>query len=76
MDPLEQHQRNVESQKGVQMTLCKTCKTCPSVSIHEDLENVILGGKEEGFTIWKKGHFKDLIDEIKAGKFDRFVEGL
>ena len=71
---LEGHQRNVDVRKGIQRTLCKTCKTCPSISIHENLENVILGGREEGYTVWKKGHFKDMVADIKAGMFDRFIE--
>ena len=70
----EGHQRNVDVKKGIQRTFCKTCKTCPSISIHENLENVILGGKEEGYTVWKKGHFKDMVEDIKAGLFDRFIE--
>jgi hypothetical protein len=60
-------------EKSMKVTLCKTCKTCPSVSIHKELDTVVLGGSEEGFTTWKKGHFKDLVDEIKAGKFDDYI---
>jgi hypothetical protein len=69
----EGHQRNVDTRKGIQRTFCKTCKTCPSVSIHENLDSVILGGREEGYTVWKKGHFKDMVEDIKAGIFDRFI---
>ncbi len=69
----EGHQRNVDAQKGIQRTFCKTCKTCPSISIHKELDKVILGGKDEGFTTWEKGHFKDMVEDIKAGMFDKYI---
>jgi len=76
MDPNEfdTHFDGMSEEKGMQRTFCKTCKTCPSISIHEDLEKVILGGKDEGFTVWEKGHFKDMVEDIKAGMFDKFID--
>jgi hypothetical protein len=68
-----EHLSDMPEEKGMQRTFCKTCKTCPSISIHEELDEVILGGKEEGFTVWKKGHFKDMVEDIKAGMFDKFL---
>jgi hypothetical protein len=59
--------------RSLKITFCKTCKTCPSISIHKDLDEVVLGGKEEGFTVWKKGHFKDMVEDIKNGKFDEYI---
>lgn len=69
----DMHFDGMPETKGMQRTFCKTCKTCPSISIHEDLEKVILGGQEEGFTVWEKGHFKDMVEDIKAGMFDKFI---
>ena len=75
MDPNEfdMHFDGMPEEKGMQRTFCKTCKTCPSISIHENLDKVILGGREEGFTVWEKGHFKDMVEDIKAGMFDKFI---
>jgi hypothetical protein len=69
----DMHFYGMPETKGMQRTFCKTCKTCPSISIHEELDTVILGGKEEGFTVWEKGHFKDMVEDIKAGIFDKFI---
>jgi len=76
MDPNEfdNHFEGKSEKRGMQRTFCKTCKTCPSISIHEELDKVILGGKEEGFTVWEKGHFKDMVEDIKAGMFDKYIE--
>lgn len=67
------HLNDMPKEKGMQRTFCRTCKTCPSISIHEELDTVVLGGKEEGFTVWEKGHFKDMVEDIKAGMFDKFL---
>ena len=69
----DNHFDGMPETKGMQRTFCKTCKTCPSISIHENLDKVILGGREEGFTVWEKGHFKDMVEDIKAGMFDKFI---
>ena len=66
-------QRNRDPQRGVQMTFCATCRKCPSINIHEDVENVILGGKEEGYSVWKKEQFAQFAEEIKKGTFDKFL---
>ena len=68
------HFDGMSEAKGMKRTFCKTCKTCPSVSIHENLDKVILGGKEEGYTVWEKGHFKDMVEDIKSGMFDKFID--
>jgi len=69
----DMHFDGMPETKGMQRTFCKTCKTCPSISIHENLDKVILGGQDEGFTVWEKGHFKDMVEDIKAGMFDKFI---
>lgn len=66
-------QRNRNPEKGVQMTFCATCKRCPSINIHEEVETVILGGKEEGYSVWKKEQFAEFVKEIKKGTFNRFL---
>ena len=53
--------RNYDSNRSMKMTFCATCKNCPSVDIHKDLNNVILGGKDEGFSVWTKDQFIEFI---------------
>ena len=65
--------RNLDASRGKQMTFCKTCKTCPSINIHKDIDNVVLGGDDEGFSVWTKGQFKEMVEEIKKGTFDEFI---
>jgi hypothetical protein len=50
-----------------------SCK-CPSVEIDLIKEDVVLGGKEEGFSTWTKEQFKLLATEIKGGTFDKYLE--
>ena len=65
--------RNLDSSRGMKITFCKTCKTCPSVNIHKDIDTVILGGDDEGFSTWTKEQFKEMVEEIKNGKFDEYI---
>ena len=65
--------RHYDSSKGIKMTFCSTCKTCPSINIHKDLTNVVLGGKDEGFSIWTKDQFNEFVKEIKKGTFDEYI---
>mgnify|MGYP003134536391 CR=1 FL=1 len=65
--------RNLDSSRGTKITFCKTCKTCPSINIHKDIDNVVLGGDDEGFSIWTKEQFKEMAEEIKKGTFDEFI---
>ena len=67
-------QRNRDSQEGMQMTFCASCKKCPSINIHKEVENVILGGKEEGYSVWKKDQFAEFVKEIKKGTFDEYIK--
>ena len=66
--------RNINPQDGIDMVMCGkgSCK-CPSVNIHKELENVILGGEEEGYSTWTKEQFKIMVKEIKKGKFDEYI---
>lgn len=57
----------------VEMTFCKTCKTCPAVSITKDSDTVVVGGDDEGYTKFTKEQFKLFVDECKAGVFDNLL---
>ena len=65
--------RNIDSSRGTHIVFCKTWKTCPSINIHKDVDNVVLGGEDEGFSIWTKEQFKEMVEEIKKGKFDDYI---
>jgi hypothetical protein len=65
--------RNHDPKRGMKMTFCSTCRTCPSIDIHKDLNNVVLGGKEEGFSVWTKDQFNEFVEEIKKGTFDEYI---
>jgi hypothetical protein len=67
--------RNVDSSRGLNMVMCgaKGCK-CPAVNIHKDLDVVILGGKEEGYSSWSKEQFAIMAKAIKEGKFDEYIK--
>jgi hypothetical protein len=64
-----------ESKTGIEITMCGkgSCK-CPSVEIDLIREDVVLGGKEEGFSTWTKEQFKLLATEIKGGTFDKYLK--
>lgn len=49
---------------------CKRRRGCPVVDVKED--QVIVGGKEEGYSYWKHEHLYDFIRSVKEGKFDDF----
>lgn len=55
------------------METIKFCKNkcCPVVKLDEN--KVILGDKDgpEGITTWTKDQFKDFIQAVKDGKFDK-----
>ena len=54
------------NQDSLNMVFCGTgsCK-CPAINIHKDLDNVIIGGKDEGFTVFTKEQFKLFVKEIQ-----------
>ena len=67
--------RNLSSDEcSINMVMCRTCKTCPSVNIHKDSDKVILGGEDEGFSIWTKEQFEIMVEEIKKGTFDGYIK--
>jgi|TARA_R110002167_G_scaffold229290_2_gene434618 hypothetical protein len=58
----------------MEITMCGkgSCK-CPSIDIDLDRDNVVIGGKEEGYTTFTKEQFELLMTEIKGGTFDRYI---
>jgi hypothetical protein len=65
--------RNLDSARGMNIVFCKTCKSCPAVNIHKDIDTVVLGGDDEGFSTWTKEQFKEMVEHIKNGKFDEYI---
>ena len=58
----------------IEITMCGkgSCK-CPSIDIDVERDNVVIGGKEEGYTTFTKEQFELLMTEIKGGTFDRYI---
>jgi len=66
--------RNLPTEDGISLVMCGkgSCK-CPEVNVHKALNNVILGGEEEGYSVWTKEQFKIMVEHIKNGKFDEYI---
>ncbi|QDP46371.1 MAG: hypothetical protein GOVbin1709_33 [Prokaryotic dsDNA virus sp.] len=66
--------RNLPPEDGISMVMCGkgSCK-CPAVNIHKELEKVVLGGEEEGYSVWTKEQFKIMVENIKKGEFDEYI---
>jgi hypothetical protein len=64
-----------ETKNTLEITLCGkgSCK-CPAVDIDINREDVIIGGEEEGFTTFTKEQFELLVNEVKNGRFDKFIK--
>ena len=45
---------------------------CPELHVTES-GKVVLGGREEGFTVWTKGNLRDFISSCKSGEFDDVI---
>jgi hypothetical protein len=54
---------------------CKTKRCCPEVNVVKENGEVsfVIGGKEEGVTVFTRNNFKDFIAAAKEGVFDEFV---
>jgi len=65
----------IETATGFNLTLCGkgSCK-CPAVDIDENRDEIIIGGDEEGYTRFTKEQFKLLREEMKAGRFDKYLD--
>lgn len=66
---------HIQTNKSLKITFCGSgkCK-CPSIHIDKNKDNVIIGGKEEGFTIFTKEQFDMFIQEVKDGTFDNYIK--
>ena len=66
---------NSYSSTGLEITFCGkgSCKY-PAIDIDEDRDNVVIGGKEEGYTTFTKEQFKLFMDEVKGGTFDKYLK--
>lgn len=63
-----------ESKTGMNITMCGkgSCK-CPAVDIDINKDEVLIGGKEEGYTTFTKEQFELLVNEVKGGRFDKYI---
>jgi len=59
----------------MEITMCGkgSCK-CPSIDIDLNKDNIVIGGKEEGYTNFTKEQFQLFIDEVKGGTFDKYMK--
>lgn len=73
---MEGIKNRVVTDESIQMTFCANCKNCPSVDMTLESDEVIVGGEEEGFTLFTKEQFKLFIAEAKAGTFDDMLKGV
>jgi len=55
------------------MIFCARCKNCPSIHIDKDKDEILIGGKEEGYTKFTKEQFVLFMEQIKKGIFDGYV---
>ena len=64
-----------ETRTGLNITMCGkgSCK-CPAVDIDENKDEVLIGGKEEGYTTFTKEQFKLFMEEVKGGTFDKYLQ--
>ena len=63
-----------QTQNNLQITFCKTCKTCPTIDISKDNDIVVIGGEEEGYTEFTKEQFELFVQETKKGVFDEYLK--
>ena len=56
----------------LKVTFCRTCRTCPSVEIKLESDEVIVGGEKEGISTFSKDEFFMLVEAAKKGIFDKY----
>ena len=61
------------SESRIEITFCKPNSCCPSITVDKNLDKVVIGGTEEGFTSFTKEQFQMFLDEAKHGTFDSFI---
>tara|TARA_R110002110_G_scaffold38276_1_gene125179 strand:- start:829 stop:1038 length:210 start_codon:yes stop_codon:yes gene_type:complete len=60
------------TEQELKVTFCRTCRTCPSIEISLDSNDVIIGGEKEGISTFSKDEFSMLIEAAKRGIFDKY----
>ena len=61
------------SESRIEITFCKPGSCCPSIVVDKNENNIIIGGKDEGFTTFTKDQFQMFMDEVKHGTFDSYL---
>tara|TARA_Y100000588_G_C14214698_1_gene908286 strand:- start:1456 stop:1704 length:249 start_codon:yes stop_codon:yes gene_type:complete len=63
----------IVTEEHVSMTFCANCKNCPSVNLDANSDDVVVGGEDEGFTVFTKEQFRLFVKEAKNGVFDKIL---
>ena len=65
---------NHKNSDHMEITMCGkgSCK-CPSIDIDLNRDDVVIGGKEEGYTTFTKEQFELFMNEVKGGTFDKYI---
>jgi len=66
---------NHKTENHMEITMCGkgSCK-CPSIDIDLNRDEVVIGGKEEGYTTFTKEQFHLFMNEVKGGTFDKYLD--
>lgn len=62
-----------EGETKIEITFCKAGSCCPSIVVDKNDENIVIGGKEEGYTKFTKEQFQMFLEEAKHGTFDMYL---
>jgi hypothetical protein len=66
---------NKKDNKKVDITFCGTGScNCPSIVLDKDVDHVMIGGEEEGWSKWTKEQFENMVNTIKSGVFDEHIK--
>ena len=69
---MENGLKNVHiTNQRAQITFCASCKACPAIDISENSDNVVIGGKDEGYTKFTKEQFALFVKTVKDGIYDK-----
>jgi len=61
------------SDSRLEITFCKPGSCCPSIIMDRNNDKIVIGGNDEGHTIFTKEQFKLFLEEAKDGTFDRYL---
>lgn len=65
---------NKKDNRKIDITFCSTCQNCPSIILDKDVDHVMIGGEEEGWSKWTKEQFENMVNTIKSGVFDEHIK--